>query len=88
VAEQYFTILEDLLIASRVPVFTKKAKRRMVGHPKFYFFDVGVYRTIRPKGPLDQPEDIDGAALETLVFQELQAQNTLLNLGYTQREKT
>ena len=41
------------------------------------------YRTIRPKGPLDQPEDIDGAALETLVFQELQAHNTLLNLGYT-----
>ena len=83
VVEQYFTILEDLLIASRVPVFTKKAKRRMVRHPKFYFFDVGVYRTIRPKGPLDQPEDIDGAALETLIFQELQAQNTLLNLGYT-----
>jgi len=45
----------------------------MVQHPKFYFFDVGVYRSIRPKGPLDTPEDIDGAALETLVFQELRA---------------
>lgn len=73
VVETYFDILEDLLIAVRVQVFQKKAKRRMVQHPKFYFFDVGVYRTIRPKGPLDAPEEIDGAALETIVLQELRA---------------
>ncbi len=73
VVEAYFDILEDLLIASRVQVFQKKAKRRMVQHPKFFFFDVGVYRTVRPKGPLDAPEQIDGAALETIVFQELRA---------------
>ena len=36
----------------------------MVQHPNFYFFDVGVYRTIRPKGLLDSPEEIDGAALK------------------------
>ena len=45
----------------------------MVQHPKFYFFDTGVYRAIRPKGPLDLPEEIDGAALETVVLQELRA---------------
>jgi len=73
VVESYFNILEDLLIASRVPVFTKKAKRRMVSHPKFYFFDVGVYRTLRPMGPLDMPEEAEGAAYETLLFQELTA---------------
>ena len=44
VVETYFSILEDLLIAYRVPVFSKKAKRRLVAHPKFYFFDVGIYR--------------------------------------------
>ena len=42
-------------------------------HPKFFLFDAGVYRTIRPTGPLDSPEEIDGAALETLVFQEFRA---------------
>jgi predicted AAA+ superfamily ATPase len=73
VVEAYFEILEDLLVAMRVPVFQKRAKRRMVQHPKFYYFDVGVYRTIRPKGPLDSPEEIDGAALETAVLQELRA---------------
>lgn len=81
-AESYFFILEDLLIGHRVPVFTKRAKRRMAAHPKFFLFDVGVYRAIRPKGPLDSPGEIDGAALETLVFQELRAVNDLYGLGY------
>lgn len=83
VAENYFCILEDLLIAKRIPVFTKKAKRRVVAHPKFYFFDTGVYRAIRPKGPLDSLEDIDGAALETLVMQEITAINHYNQYGYT-----
>jgi len=82
VVENYFTILEDLLIAYRIPVFTKKAKRRLVAHPKFYFFDVGVYRTLRPTGPLDMPEEIEGSAFETLFFQEINAINSALNLGY------
>lgn len=82
VVENYFTILEDLLIAYRVPVFTKKSKKRLVSHPKFYFFDVGVYRTLRPMGPLDMPEEVQGVALETLFFQELKALNDYLNLGY------
>lgn len=82
VVANYFDILENLLIAHRLSVFTKKAKRRLIVHPKFYFFDVGVYRAIRPSGPLDQPEMIEGAALETLFFQELLAINEYYNLGY------
>lgn len=82
VAEHYFSILEDLLIAKRIPVFTKKAKRRLVTHPKFYFFDAGVYRALRPRGPLDTPQDIDGAALETLVMQEIAAMNHYGRYGY------
>jgi predicted AAA+ superfamily ATPase len=82
-AEEYFYILEDLLLAHRVPVFTKRAKRRIAAHPKFFLFDAGVYRAIRPTGPLDRPEEIEGSALETLVFQELRAINDLYDLGYT-----
>ncbi len=82
VVENYFSILEDLLIAYRIPVFTRKAKRRLVAHPKFYFFDVGVYRTLRPRGPLDMPEQIAGIAFETLFFQELLAINDALRKGY------
>lgn len=71
--ENYISILEDLLLSFRLPVFTKKAKRHLVAKSKFYYFDAGVYRTIRPKGPLDYPEELDRLALETLVAQHLKA---------------
>lgn len=79
----YFQILEDLLLATRIEVFSHRAKRKMIAHQKFYFFDVGVYRTLRPVGPLDSPEEVDGAALETLFFQSVKALNDYYNLGYT-----
>lgn len=82
VAENYFSILEDLMIAYFVPVFSKRAKRKLVNHRKFYFFDVGIYRTLRPKGPLDSPEEIEGKSLETLLFQEIKALNDYLDLDY------
>jgi len=82
VVENYFTILEDLLLAYKVPVFTKRAKRRLIAHPKFYFFDVGIYRTLRPMGPLDAPEEVEGISFESLLFQELKAINDYYNLGY------
>jgi len=80
--EEYFQITEDMLLASRIPVFTKKAKRKTVAHPKFYYFDVGVYRTLRPMGPFDSPEEAEGPALESLVFQELRAINSYFEFGY------
>jgi predicted AAA+ superfamily ATPase len=82
VVENYFGILDDLLIARRLPAFNKRAKRRLTSHPKFFFFDVGVYRAIRPRGPLDSPEEMDGASLETLCFQEICAINDQLGLDY------
>ena len=69
----YLDVLEDLLLCFRVPVFTKRARRTTAAHPKFYFFDTGVFRSLRPKGPLDRPQEIDGAALEGLVAQHLRA---------------
>jgi len=78
----YFDILNDLLLSHTLNVFTKRSKRRLVAHSKFYYFDVGVYRTIRPKGPLDIVDEIDGAALETLFLQHLLAINDYYRLGY------
>lgn len=65
--ENYIEILEDLLLAFRLPVFSKRAQRALSTHPKFYLFDAGVFYALRPKGPLDRPEEIQGAALEGLV---------------------
>lgn len=82
VVESYFTILEDLLLAYRIPIFSKRAKRRLIVHPKFYFFDVGVYRALRPMGPLDAPDEVEGISYESLFFQELKAVNDYYGFGY------
>jgi predicted AAA+ superfamily ATPase len=71
--EGYLQILDDLLLSFTVPVFSRKAKRRLASHPKFYWFDTGVFRAARSAGPLDRPEGIAGAALEGLVAQHLRA---------------
>lgn len=72
-AEGYLEVLEDLLLSFRVPVFTRRARRQLVAHPKFYYFDAGVFRSLRPAGPLDDPRMLRGLALETLVAQHLRA---------------
>ena len=82
VVEGWFDILEDLLLAVRIPVFTRRAQRSMTAHPKFFYFDAGVYRAIRPRGPLDSASEIDGAALETVLLAEVRALNDALELGY------
>ncbi len=71
--EGFVGIAEDLLLAFRVPVFTRRARRHMAVHPKFFFADVGVFRSLRPSGPLDRPEEARGGALEGLVAQHLKA---------------
>ncbi|NWG02722.1 MAG: ATP-binding protein [Syntrophaceae bacterium] len=73
VVEGYIGILEDILLGWRLHMFTKKAKRRLSVHPKFYLFDTGVFRSLRPHGPLDRPGEIEGQALEGLVAQHLRA---------------
>jgi predicted AAA+ superfamily ATPase len=73
VVEGYLHILEDLLLSFRLPVFTRRAKRSTAQHPKFYFFDTGVFNALRPSGPLDRAEEKRGQALEGLVAQHLRA---------------
>lgn len=73
IVENYLSVIEDLLLGYRLPVFTKRARRAMTVQPKFYLFDSGVYHELRPKGPLDSPDEIGGMALEGLVMQHLKA---------------
>lgn len=71
----WISILEDLLIGYQISIFTKKAKRELSAHPKFYLFDAGVYRALRPQSVNDTISEINGAGLEGLVFQHLKAWN-------------
>ena len=54
-------------------MFSRRSKRELIGHSKFYLFDPGVYRALRPKGPLDMPDAIESVAFEGLIAQQLRA---------------
>jgi predicted AAA+ superfamily ATPase len=82
VVENYFSILEDMLLGFTVPVFRRRAKRTMSVRPKFYFFDTGVYQTLRPRGPLDSYSEVSGPAVKGLFIQEVRAFNEYNHLGY------
>ena len=82
VVENYFSILRDTLVSYEIPVFSKRAKRSVIRSVKFYFFDAGVFRTLRPAGPYDSDAEAEGAALETLVLQEIAARNDYRRWNY------
>jgi predicted AAA+ superfamily ATPase len=69
----WLSILEDLLICYQIDIFTHRAKRELSSHPKFYFFDAGVYHALRPHSIKDSEAEINGAGLEGLVAQHLVA---------------
>lgn len=71
--EGYLDVLDNLLVAFWLPVFTKRAMRATAAHPTFYFFDTGVFRAPRLTGPLDRPAELDGVALEGFVAPNVRA---------------
>lgn len=69
--DSYLHIVNDLLLSFQLQVFHRKAKRSLITHSKFYFFDSGVYYSLRPKNHFDIESEKEGAALEGLVAQHL-----------------
>ena len=82
-ADNYFSILEDMLLAYRLSVFTRRAKRELVAQGKFYYFDVGIFRALRPRGPLDVDAEINGISIETMVLQEIISNNAYNDAGFS-----
>ncbi len=67
----HLQILEDLLLGYTIPIFEKRAKREVTSHPKFYFFDPGVFRSLKKQSFLDVSTEAEGAALEGLIGEHL-----------------
>ena len=70
-ARRYLEILEDTLVAFRVPAWSGSERAQLVRHAKLYLFDIGV-RNALLRRPLDRPlDDERGLLLEHLVACEL-----------------
>jgi len=44
--KEYFTVLEDTMIGFFLEPFHNSFRKRLVGKPKFYFFDTGIVRSL------------------------------------------
>lgn len=79
--ERYFEILEDTLVAVRLPGWQPRLKVRERTAPKFYLFDTGVARALtgRIRDPLADLEV--GKLLETLILHELRAAMSYQDCG-------
>jgi predicted AAA+ superfamily ATPase len=69
--KNHFQILEDTLLGRWLPAFRRRAKRRVIGKPKFYFVDVGVVNRLARRGQILAGSELYGKAFENWVFHEL-----------------
>lgn len=67
----YYEILVDTLIGDFLPAFTRRAKRRVVHAPKFYFHDVGVVNHLVHRVSIQPGGESFGKAFENWIFHEL-----------------
>lgn len=74
--KSYFQILVDTLLGRWLPAYRKRTKRRVVGHPKFYFCDVGVVNFLAKRGRLEPGSELFGKAFENWCFHEICAYNS------------
>lgn len=80
--KQYFSILEDTLIARSVPSFQKRPKRRVIQAQRFYFFDVGLANFLLKRSSILPRSENFGRAFEHFIYQELSAHSRYSGLHY------
>src|SRR5207245_1142618 len=71
--QEYFCILEDTMIGFFLEPFDHSFRKRLVGKPKFYFFDPGVVRSLsrRLSVPLTPQTTAYGDAFEHFIILEI-----------------
>jgi len=80
--KEYFQILDDTLIGKQLPAFRKRAKRRLISAPKFYFFDIGIVAHLTHRGKVEKGSELFGRALEHFIYMEILAHSSYSELNY------
>jgi predicted AAA+ superfamily ATPase len=69
---EYFQILKDTFIGSELLAYKQTVKRKPIATSKFYFFDIGVARTLQKRTNLQMGSPEFAEAFESFIFHELQ----------------
>ena len=72
-AQQYYEILEDTFLAFRLPPWRKSARKRLVAHPRYYFFDTGVTNSLAHTLGRKLNSAVRGRRFEQLVITQILA---------------
>ncbi len=81
--KEYFQILVDTLLGSFVPPYKKRQSRQVISRAaKFYLFDVGIAGHLAKRRISEARGEQFGRALEHLVFMQLNAHRSYLDLYY------
>jgi predicted AAA+ superfamily ATPase len=65
-----------------LPAFRKRAKRRLIGAPKFFFFDIGIVAHLTRRGKIEPGSELFGRAFEHLIYMELKAYSGYSEINY------
>ncbi len=69
----FFEVLVDTLLGVWLPAFKLKRATKLVAHPKFYFFDAGVARSLSGRLAYPPTPEEFGVLFETYLLHELRA---------------
>ncbi len=71
--QSYFQILEDTLLGFALPQFHESIRKRQRSNPKFYFFDIGIQRTLLDElnTTVSPRTSVYGHAFEQFVINEI-----------------
>lgn len=78
----YFEVLVDTLLGFWLPAWRPRRKTKLVLHPKFYFFDAGVARTLTGRLAYPPTGEEFGVLFETYLLHELRAWLSLTGRRY------
>ena len=81
--KEFFNVLVDTLVAEKVEPYMKKARKRILSSPRYYFFDIGV-RNVLARLPLDHKliNAQKGILFEHAVILEIIRRIRALNKNY------
>lgn len=80
--KEYFHILDDTLIGRFLPSYQKRAKRKVIVAPKFYYFDVGIANHLLKRRRVEPGDESFGKAFEHFIYQEIYAHCRYSDLHY------
>jgi predicted AAA+ superfamily ATPase len=71
--KEYYQITIDTLLGRFLPAYVRRAKRRQIRSPKFYFIDIGVTATLARRGEVQPGSELFGRAFEQFIINEVLA---------------